>query len=179
MHFGVLAAALSLAPVAMAQDSGPRTIRNVTPSGILPGPEITGQTERVESDIFRYPQVPNDGRRFQKIIVYDATEVRIGRVRMKISGIAGPAFRDVCKHESGVEYPCGREARAALRAWIGPDGLLCKYEEVEDQTEVVGDCTKNGQSMAAWLIESGHGIPETPDADAAGDVVPDGEDLSE
>ncbi|MCB1492086.1 MAG: hypothetical protein KDJ77_09865 [Rhodobiaceae bacterium] len=151
---------LAFSVPAGAQDAGP--IRNVTPPGILPGPEVTGEPQRLDDDIARYPVARVEGEVFYNVIVYDATQIRVGRTRMRISGISGPRFQDKCVDGTGATFPCGRVARAALKAWIGDWGLACKFKPLGRRYTAYGDCTRNGERLSEWLLSSGFGIADPP-----------------
>ena len=64
----------------------------------------------------------------QKLYVVDGDSFVVGARKLRLDGIDAPELKQTCKDNQGVEWPCGRTARAALEKMLLSAGLSCVAE---------------------------------------------------
>lgn len=147
------------------------TARDVTPSGLTPGPQLSGPLERVEVPAAARAPAEPARERFRRVIVVDGSRIRAIRddkpVVIAIDGVTVPAFGDSCRDKAGASWRCGAEARADLARLIGSRDLLCTPAELgDDERTLLTACAVGRFDLATWLAARGWGKPD-PGAGAA------------
>jgi endonuclease YncB( thermonuclease family) len=135
-----------------------RTVRNVTPPGVTPGPSVTGPLVRVAP-----PQAPKSPRpaRVQRVyhpIVVSAGVIKAGGRDIELAGVDAPDFDATCG-EGAAAWPCGRMARAALRQFIRGRAIECAVPPGAEEIPSVGSCSVGGENLSEWLVSKGWARP--------------------
>lgn len=104
---------------------------------------------------------------FPSVTVLDATHFRVasakGMLTIRIAGIVGPKFADLCGVADGVPWRCGAQARGELARLIGRRSVGCNGLVEDGDGQKAGDCFADGHDLAGWLVERGWADPESPD----------------
>ena len=96
-------------------------------------------------------QPPVEGR----ARVVDGDTFDIGRSRIRLIGVDAPELAQQCTNAAGRQWPCGRRAGAALRAWLGNAGIRCVPAYLDRDGRPVSRCTARGRDIGGWLVEHG------------------------
>lgn len=131
-----------------------RKVRDVTPAGVTAAPAAHAPLTRVEPP--RAPEAPPQARveRLFNPVVTKAGAIKTRGVEIRLAGIDAPDFDARCG-EGAAAWPCGREARAALRRFIRGQAIEC---ELPPGVEAVPDpaaCEVAGESLSEWLVAQG------------------------
>jgi endonuclease YncB( thermonuclease family) len=143
------------APVelALAHESLPAPIRNVTPPNLTAPPPVTGPLTRVEPVAKEAaPNPPRRERLFAPIVIEPGV-IKVGDREITFAGVEAPDTEATCG-DGAAAWPCGRMARAALRRFIRNRAVEC---------EAAGDsgaadsaiCFVAGQNISEWLVAQG------------------------
>jgi hypothetical protein len=77
-----------------------------------------------------------------------------GRI-ITIEGIAPLANDEMCAAPSGREWPCGRAARTAFRAFLRGRAVTCDFPLGDVPAELAASCRLGKQDAGAWLVANG------------------------
>ena len=143
----------------------PDQIRNVSPKGITT-PRVTGPltrlepantvtdqsgqgdlTERPNTFVLKRPQVPSAG------------EFTSGALHIRLAHIASPEPGKQCKTRDGTPWPCGAQARTALRGLIRLNSIQCERIEQDDTAYDLATCKRGPVDIGQWLVEQGWAVP--------------------
>lgn len=98
--------------------------------------------------------VATDG---QKIVVADGDSFAIGDRKLRLKGIDAPEYRQTCKDAGGIDWQCGRSARAALEKRLTEPGLACEAEARDRYARSLATC-KTGQTPDIAAAQVGDGM---------------------
>jgi endonuclease YncB( thermonuclease family) len=143
-------------PFALAEDAAP-PIRNVTPPGMTPGPEVDGPLIRVPAPP-RPPDHPR-WRRFFLPVTSDAATFLVKGLTIRIAGVAPPAVDATCRLADESDWPCGRMALYGLRMFLHGRAVECFFAPPGDVAEVVAPCRVGKTDLARWLLIAGWAKP--------------------
>jgi endonuclease YncB( thermonuclease family) len=87
--------------------------------------------------------------------IIDGDSLRIGDREIRIAGIDAPEYRQSCFDEAGGEWPCGKEARAALEALVRAGGLSCAKEAEDRYGRSLARCRAGKADVATHLALQG------------------------
>lgn len=147
-------------------ESPARTVRNVTPPGVMPGPVSRYQEEAAPAPEPQ-PERPKI-ERYHRVVVREAGLLQDGRKAIRLAGIEAPSLDRSCTDDAGQSWPCGRAAAAQLRLFVRHRAIDC--EEVgRDGDVLLGRCRIGQTDLAEWLVDQGWALPAEPEiyADAA------------
>lgn len=83
-------------------------------------------------------------------LVLNGTEVRL-------HGIDAPEYNQHCDGPQG-DYPCGREAHAALKALLRGQTISCKSVETDRYGRAVSDCRTDKISINREMVRQGWAV---------------------
>jgi endonuclease YncB( thermonuclease family) len=85
--------------------------------------------------------------------VIDGDSLQADGVEVRLWGIDAPEFNQTCVR-NGTTHPCGREARARLKALVESAGIQCKGFGSDQYGRLLAVCrTPNGEVNAAMVRE--------------------------
>ncbi|MBN9505387.1 MAG: thermonuclease family protein [Altererythrobacter sp.] len=87
--------------------------------------------------------------------VVDGDTFDLGGARVRVLGIDAPELAQQCRDAAGRQWPCGRGAQAALRAWLGTAAVRCVPAYRDQGGRPVARCTARGRDIGGWLVENG------------------------
>lgn len=118
----------------------------------LGGPRPTSVTAQAE---MMGPPAPRL-RLLPRPIAVDSATFQVGSGRLHLVGIEPLATSAVCG-EGGSAWPCGMQARTALRGWLRSRSILCSVPDGfgrRDET-IAARCQLGDADIAQWLVENG------------------------
>ena len=92
--------------------------------------------------------------------VVDADTLTVAGTRIRLSGVDAPEASQTCERE-GADWACGREATAALRAFLAARQVRCIPEDTDRFGRVVARCEAGGEDIGAWLVREGWAVAYT------------------
>ncbi len=143
-------------PEASLSTAAPLAPRNVTPPGVLPGPEVTAPLTRVPG--FKPPkkEKPPPPKRLHLIVVQRAGIVRSKGRTYTFSGVVPTPLDTVCRDETGTKHPCGQQAATALKRFIRKRAIDCAYEDTDDSEGLTtAQCQLGNRDVSEWLVSGG------------------------
>jgi len=91
--------------------------------------------------------------------IIDGDSLRVDGRIVRLQGIDAPEYRQSCRDGSGTEWPCGREARAALERLAQTPGLTCVSHEQDRYRRAVVQChNAAGIDLAKALLNDGWAV---------------------
>lgn len=138
----------------------PSSIRNVTPSDILPPPRVSGPLKRVAAQLPKLPEreIPTEIT-FHQPLVIDAGSFRTKQLTIRLAGIDAPGPAETCPSRLGGTWPCGMRARTALRGLVRRHAITCDGMQDTPAGVVLATCRKQGTDLAAWMVAQGWARP--------------------
>lgn len=130
---------------------------------ILPAPEVSGPLVRAEA-----PQRPPPAEKppapltLARVQVDVPGSLRADRQTIRLDGIRAPDLDRVCTDGDGRLWPCGVQARSALRAFIGARRVTCTppVPVVKGRPdEATASCAVGSHDLAEWLVSQGWAEP--------------------
>lgn len=149
------------APAAILPEApDPSSIRNVTPSDILPPPQVSGPLKRVAAQLPKLPEreIPSEIT-FHQPLVLDAGSFRAKHLTIRLAGIDAPGPEETCPSRLGGTWPCGMRARTALRGLVLRHAVTCEDMQDTPAGVVLARCRRQGTDLAAWLVAQGWARP--------------------
>jgi endonuclease YncB( thermonuclease family) len=139
----------------------PRARRDVTPSGVTPGPAVTGPLVRIpvpaRPAAAPAPPEPRLERLF-KPVVDSAGSIETAAGRLAIADVEAPELEARCG-EGAAAWPCGRMARAELRRYIRGRAIECQVPPGADGLPETVRCSVGGDDIGEWLVRQGWARP--------------------
>ena len=87
----------------------------------------------------------------------DGDSLVVGAREMRLRGIDAPEARQTCVI-SGQIMPCGRQATAALQAWLRRGLASCTGNEIDRYGRLLVICRVNGADIGADLVRNGYAV---------------------
>ncbi len=140
-----------------------RALRDVTPSGVTPAPDIAWPVERAPGVAPpEAPQRPPEPARFFRVGVVDAGTIATQRgYTVDLSGITALDADATCADGRGADWPCGNAARHSLMRLIRARAVDCDITPetlaslVEAGLQVRAVCSVSGYEINHWLVARG------------------------
>jgi endonuclease YncB( thermonuclease family) len=101
------------------------------------------------------PWLPGAEGRFTAI---DGDSLRQGAQEYRLHAIDAPELHQDCRDAAGAAYPCGREAREALRALIANQPLACAVSDTDRYGRLVATCRAGGRDINGEMVRQGWAI---------------------
>lgn len=98
--------------------------------------------------------MPDQGQ----FIAVDGDSLRKGESEYRLHAIDAPELHQSCASASGADYPCGREAREALRRLVSGHNFTCRSLETDRYGRQIATCTANGLDINAEMVRLGWAI---------------------
>ncbi|WP_394892234.1 thermonuclease family protein [Mesorhizobium sp. AaZ16] len=124
----------------------------VTFSGVV----YVGTAADFNLNVFAPPAETIQGR----ASVVDGDTIEVAGQRVRFNGIDAPESSQQCEDAQGFRYQCGAAAAEALDEFLAKSRpIRCEFVEWDRYGRYVGNCFRaDGESVAAWLVESGHAL---------------------
>jgi endonuclease YncB( thermonuclease family) len=88
----------------------------------------------------------------------DGDSLKLGGRDIRLHAIDAPEYRQPCFEPDGREWPCGREARAALHALVRNKEATCRPVDTDKYGRMVAECSVDGRSLAEEMVRQGFAI---------------------
>jgi endonuclease YncB( thermonuclease family) len=72
-----------------------------------------------------------------------------------VAGVKPVADGEMCARQGGGQWPCGRAARSAFRAFLRGRAVTCDFPEGEVPDTLATTCRLGKRDIGAWLVENG------------------------
>ena len=90
-------------------------------------------------------------------MIADGDSITIGQERIRLVGIDAPELAQTCRRE-GTVYPCGREAREALRRLAGDGFVTCRGGERDRYGRMLALCRVGDVDITRARVEEGWAV---------------------
>jgi endonuclease YncB( thermonuclease family) len=91
--------------------------------------------------------------------IIDGDSLRVGGRIVRLQGIDAPEHRQSCRDGAGAEWPCGREASAALARLAQTSRLTCESHGQDQYRRAVARCRNAaGTDLARALLNDGWAV---------------------
>jgi endonuclease YncB( thermonuclease family) len=108
---------------------------------------------------------PAPTKRYFKVKVRDAGTLDVdlptaSTVVIRIEGIRAREANETCTTATGVVWPCGTKARAALSQLIRARAVTCTLPPGGERSDFAARCSVKGHDLATWLVRRGWATPK-------------------
>lgn len=87
--------------------------------------------------------------------VGDGDSFRMGGRTIRLAGIDAPELAQTCTNAQGAEYPCGREAKAALTRLLAANGLQCEERAADRYRRALSVCRTEAGDVGEAMVRAG------------------------
>ena len=111
------------------------------------GRAATGSFDPTRAELHLFPARPR--------LLDSATFVDANGAVLKVAGVDGMSFTQVCVAPDGARWACGSRARTALNRLLADQALACepRGETIAGVRPV--ECDVAGVDMSVWLVRQG------------------------
>ena len=88
----------------------------------------------------------------------DGDSLRKGAQEFRLHAIDAPELHQTCTSSAGKDYPCGREARDALRKLVKDRALDCRILETDRYGRLVAQCRAGTLDINGEMVRLGWAI---------------------
>ena len=88
----------------------------------------------------------------------DGDTLRLGPVRIRLMGLDAPELDQTCTRADGVEWSCGREAKADLAARVRAGPTDCARYGRDIYGRTLAKCSAGGADLAAAIVRAGWAV---------------------
>jgi len=89
--------------------------------------------------------------------VADGDSLVLAGERIRLQGIDAPELAQSCTR-AGADYPCGREARAALARLVAGHAVACESRRRDRYERLLATCTAAGVELNRAMVEAGWAV---------------------
>ena len=148
--------ALAIAVTVAVATSVRGEVRVITGPGITPAPTFQAAPQRVEPPP-PPPKPPAEivERRLARVVVVSAAILRAGRITIHVPGLAALDIEETCVDTKGIEWACGRRARAALAALARLNPIVCRLPADARSGDFETPCRLGTTDYAERVIAAG------------------------
>lgn len=97
-------------------------------------------------------------------VAIDGDTLAVGAERLRLEGMDAPEADQVCKDETGRDWPCGEGARAALERLTSAASAVCSGSSRDRYDRLLVTCRNSDHDINAELVRLGLAV-------AAGDYA--------
>jgi endonuclease YncB( thermonuclease family) len=90
--------------------------------------------------------------------VIDGDSLRLNGTEIRLHGIDAPEYRQACEDASGLSYPCGKQAAAALRGILRGRDVACSSIETDRYGRAVSTCKIGEEDIARDMVQQGWAV---------------------
>ncbi|WP_109356499.1 thermonuclease family protein [Sphingorhabdus sp. EL138] len=94
----------------------------------------------------------------EQVSVIDGDSFRDADMEYRIYGIDAPEYRQSCKDAAGQDWPCGKQARAALEESLGAGDYSCDVHARDQYGRTIVTCISDDKDLGAHMVSEGHAI---------------------
>jgi endonuclease YncB( thermonuclease family) len=97
----------------------------------------------------------------EKIWIADGDSFAIGTRKFRLKGIDAPEYKQSCKDANGVDWPCGKTARAALEKLLTRPDLSCEAQAYDRYARSLASCrTASSADIAGAQVRAGMAVSD-------------------
>jgi endonuclease YncB( thermonuclease family) len=88
----------------------------------------------------------------------DGDSLRLNGVEMRLKGLDAPELAQSCRRSDGLDWPCGRAARAALGRQFARGLATCIGQQHDLYGRLLVTCRVLGADINAEMVRQGHAV---------------------
>jgi len=95
--------------------------------------------------------------------VIDADTIEIDGSKHRLYGVDAVELDQTCRRHDGAEWPCGREAAAALAEFLEGHTVNCDIWQGnarDDYGRFISVCYADGENLSAWIAREGWAVAD-------------------
>lgn len=109
--------------------------------------------------VFSDRLLPPQEIRAERVHATDGDTLTLDAKVYRIQGIDAPEYRQTCKDAKGLDWPCGKAARAQLVALVTPGSLVCQPQAQDKYGRSVVRCSSaTVPDIGAAMVQAGLAI---------------------
>tara|TARA_Y100001978_G_scaffold202033_1_gene221861 strand:- start:1122 stop:1586 length:465 start_codon:yes stop_codon:yes gene_type:complete len=89
------------------------------------------------------------------ILVIDGDTIKIGKEKIRFSGIDAPEIHQICSHDM-VDVECGKISKKILSEKIEGKKISCFSEGKDRYKRTLAECFVGDESLSSFLVRSGY-----------------------
>lgn len=90
-----------------------------------------------------------------RAVVADGDTFTLDGARIRLWGVDAPELHQTCALRNGRSWPCGDQAREALKRLVAGKAVRCEPQYRDRNGRPVSKCVAAGQDLAGQLVASG------------------------
>ena len=112
-----------------------------------------------------YSEIKFISSNIEEVIITDGDSLKIGKEKIRLSGIDAPEIKQICYDHGGMPYACGHRAKTYLESIIkdkwGIKKIYCYYSERDKYNRILGECVLGESSslnINEYMVRWGYAI---------------------
>tara|TARA_B100000575_G_C22951254_1_gene550145 strand:+ start:220 stop:684 length:465 start_codon:yes stop_codon:yes gene_type:complete len=90
-----------------------------------------------------------------EILVIDGDTIKIGKEKIRFSGIDAPEINQICKYDM-VDVECGKISKKILSDKIAGNKISCFSDGTDRYKRTLAECFVGEESLSSFLVRSGY-----------------------
>jgi endonuclease YncB( thermonuclease family) len=104
-------------------------------------------------------ELPSDIKRFYGVKVRDGQTLTASGTIIRLAGINVREPNESCKDANGKVWPCGEQAKGALKRLIRGRSITCALPQGGPNNEMAMRCAVVGIDISTWMVRRGWAKP--------------------
>ena len=111
-----------------------------------------------------YSEIKFISSNVEEVIITDGDSLKIGKEKIRLSGIDAPEMKQICYDENDSPYACGHVAKKKLEYFIKGSPyskIYCYYSERDKYNRILGECVLGESSslnINEYMVRWGYAI---------------------
>ena len=111
-----------------------------------------------------YSEIKFISSNIEEVIITDGDSLKIGKEKIRLSGIDAPEMKQICYDENDSPYACGHVAKKKLESFIKDTNyskIYCYYSERDKYDRILGECMLgegSKKNINAYMVFYGYAV---------------------
>jgi endonuclease YncB( thermonuclease family) len=92
----------------------------------------------------------------EDLAIKDGDTFSRGSIVIRVAGIDAPELHQFCTDSDGIDWPCGKAAKARLTMLLTNSPLRCRYNGHDKYNRVLAYCKAGGIDINAEMVNQGY-----------------------
>lgn len=90
--------------------------------------------------------------------IVDGDTLKMNGESYRLAGIDAMEAKQSCQHSDGTQWPCGAEATAKLREFVGTREVTCEVQSRDRYRRFIATCFADGRDLGRHMVRKGMAI---------------------
>lgn len=101
---------------------------------------------------------PEEPSHTGRATIVDGDTLKMNGETYRLAGIDAVEAKQTCGRSDGTEWPCGAEATAMLRDFVGGREVTCEVQDRDRYRRFIATCFADGRDLGRYMVRKGMAI---------------------